>query len=166
MTDKRYPATLPLQRSAVLPKDASRLFIERRLAPRITAKGGLASYISLSQPDAAEGDAVLLDVSLHGCQLDSEQIVPKEHFYQLIVYVPPYPSPILVRKAETRWVEGRIHGINFIELAPECNRKLRDAIRHGPVVSWVLNSIRYGMWSVLGAVFIPHHAAWPFLVLS
>jgi hypothetical protein len=165
MTDNRYPATSPLQRSEVLPKNASRLFIERRVAPRVTAKGGLASYLSLLGPDPAEGDAILIDVSLHGCQLNADQLVPKDHPFQLIVFVPPYPSPIMVRRAETRWIEGTVHGITFIEIAPECNRKLKDAIRHGPVSSWVLSSIRYGMWSMSSAVLLLHNASLPFLAM-
>lgn len=149
MTEHRYPAKLPPHLPGTL-QQAPRLFIERRIAPRIMPRGGLASFIALPGCKSAEGDAVLLDISLQGCQLDSEESVPQDHPYQLIVFVPPHPSPILVRKASTRWSVGRLHGINFLDLAPECERKLNDAIRQGPVVSWVLSSMQFGMWSIAG----------------
>jgi hypothetical protein len=153
MTDHRYPMRVRPQLPGTL-RQTPRLFIERRIVPRIIPRGGLASFIPLADPESAEGDAVLVDISLQGCQLESEEIVPRDHPYQLIVFVPPHPSPILVRKAATRWSVGRIHGIHFLDLAPECERKLRDAIREGPVVSWVLSSMQFGMWSMTGLVCI------------
>ncbi len=149
MTDTRYPSRAKPQLSGTL-HQAPRLFIERRIVPRATPRGGLASFVALPDRESPEGDAMLLNISLQGCQLDSEEIVPRDHPYQLIVFVPPHPSPILVRKASTRWSVGRIHGVNFLDLAPDAERKLRDAIRQGPVASWVLSSIQFGMWSIAG----------------
>jgi hypothetical protein len=124
-----------------------RLFIEHRIAPRVMVKGGLASFISPLDPEFSEGDAVLLNVSLQGCELDSEQMLPKDQPYQLIVYVPPHPSPILIHKAITRWSQGRLQGISFLDLAPSSELKLKEVVQHGPVTPWVLSSIRFGMWS-------------------
>ena len=142
----RYPATV---KSEALQNSSSRLFIEHRIAPRVMVKGALASFISisLSDPEFSEGDAVLLNVSLQGCQLDSEQMLPKDQPYQIIVYVPPHPSPILVHKAITRWSQGRIHGVNFVDLTPASKLKLKEVVQHSPAPSWVLSSIRFGMWS-------------------
>ncbi len=124
-----------------------RLFIEHRIAPRGMVKGGLASFISPLDLEFSEGDAVLLNVSLQGCQLDSEQMLPKDQPYQLIVYVPPHPSPILIQKAMTRWSQGRLHGISFLDLAPLSKLKLEEVIQKSPVTPWVLSSIQFGMWS-------------------
>lgn len=147
MPDHRFPAALQPPRASALPLQAPRLFIERRIAPRVTTRGGLGSFMSLLGPPA-EGDAMLLNISLQGCQLDSEQVVPKDHPYQLILYAPPHPSPILIRKAATRWSEGSIYGISFVDLAPECALKLKEAIRNRPVMSWVSSSIQFGIWSM------------------
>lgn len=151
MKGNRYPSRIQPERSGAIQEEAPRLFIERRKASRVTSKGGLGSFSSPVGSEPAEGDAILLNISLHGCQLDSEQILPQDHPYQLIVYVPPHPSPILIRKAATRWREGRIHGITFIDLAAECRLKLKEAIQRGPVVSWVQSSMRFGMWSIIDA---------------
>lgn len=124
-----------------------RLFIEHRIAPRGMVKGGLASFISPLDLECSEGDAVLLNVSLQGCQLDSEQMLPKDQPYQLIVYVPPHPSPILIQKAITRWSQGRLHGISFLDLAPSSELKLKEVLQQSPVTPWVLSSLRFGMWS-------------------
>lgn len=140
----RYPATV---KSETLQNSSSRLFIEHRIAPRVMVKGGLASFTSLLDLAFFEGDAVLLNVSLQGCQLDSEQRLPKDQPYQIIVYVPPHPSPILIHKAITRWSQGRIHGVNFVDLTPACQLKLKEVIQQSPAPSWVLSSIRFAMWS-------------------
>lgn len=124
-----------------------RLFIEHRIAPRGMVKGGLASFISPLDLEFSEGDAVLLNVSLQGCQLDSEQMLPMDQPYQLIVYVPPNPSPILIEKAITRWSQGRIHGISFLDLAPLSKLKIKEVVQQSPVTPWVLSSIQFGMWS-------------------
>lgn len=110
-------------------------------------KGGLASFISPLDLEFSEGDAVLLNVSLQGCQLDSEQMLPMDQPYQLIIYVPPYPSPILIQKAITRWSQSRIHGISFLDLAPLSKLKIKEVVQQSPVTSWVLSSIQFGMWS-------------------
>lgn len=124
-----------------------RLFIERRIAQRGMVKGGLASFISPLDLEFSEGDAVLLNVSLHGCQLDSGQMLPMDQPYQLIVYVPPHPSPILIQKAITRWGQGRIQGISFLDLAPLSKLKLKEVVQQSHVTSWVQSSVYFGMWS-------------------
>ena len=124
-----------------------RLFIERRIAQRGIVKGGLASFISPLDLEFSEGDAVLLNVSLHGCQLDSEQMLPMDQPYQLIVYVPPHPSPILIQKAITRWGQGRIQGISFLDLASLSKLKLKEVVQQSHVTSWVQSSVYFGMWS-------------------
>jgi len=124
-----------------------RLFIENRMAPRGMVKGGLASFMSPLDLEFSEGDAVLLNVSLQGCQLDSEQMLPLDQPYQLIVYAPPHPSPILIQKAITRWSRGRLHGISFLDLVPSSKLKLEEVVRKSPVTPWVLSSFQFGMWS-------------------
>ncbi len=124
-----------------------RLFIEHRIAPRVMVKGGLASFISPLDLEFSEGDAVLLNVSLQGCQLDSELMLPMDQPYQLIVYVPPYPSPILIQEAMTRWSQGHSHGISFLDLAPLSKLKLKEVVQQSTVTPWVLSSIRFGLWS-------------------
>lgn len=141
-----HPAKVALELDA-LPLGSSRLFIEHRSEPRIGVRGGLASFASLLEDGFSEGDAILVNVSLQGCQLESEQMLPKDHPYQVIVYVPPHPSPILIHKAVTQWSQGRIHGIRFLDLASASKLKLQEAVRHGPASSWVLNTIRFSIWS-------------------
>jgi len=158
MTENRYPSRVKPQLSGTV-HQAPRLFIERRIVPRATPRGGLASFLALPDRESPEGDAVLLNISVQGCQLDSEEMVPRDHPYQLIVFVPPHLSPILVRKASTRWSVGRVHGVNFLDLAPESERKLQDAIRQGPVASWVLSSIHFGMWCSTGLLCIVAYLA-------
>src|SRR5215203_1701186 len=124
-----------------------RLFIERRTDQRVRIQGGLASFFSLPGFQPREGDAVLFNVSLMGCENESEQPLPKEQPYHLIIYVPPHPSPLLIQTAITRWSSGFLHGIGFLDLSASCRLKLNEVVRHGPASSWVVSSIRFGMWS-------------------
>jgi hypothetical protein len=141
------PATVKL---TVAPYASPRLFIERRIQSRVTVNGGLASFRLLEGCDSAEGDTALLNLSCSGCQLDGVENLPQDQPYQLIVFVPLYATPILIRKAVTQWAHGHIHGVKFLDLdEPAAQRKLQEAIRCSPVSSWVLNSIRFGMWSPL-----------------
>ncbi|HSS31327.1 MAG TPA: hypothetical protein VLL06_09940 [Nitrospiraceae bacterium] len=142
----RFPDTVKLE----VPLDVSpRLFIERRIKSRAIVDGGLASFSSLEDCDAAEGDTALLNLSCGGCQLHVEEHLPQGQPYQLIVFVPLYAVPILIRKAVTQWAQGQIHGVKFLELDELASLKLAEAVRCSPVSSWVLNSIRFSMWSPL-----------------
>ena len=144
MRATRYSTTF----ESTLPQHSSpRLFIERRTDQRVRIQGGLASYFSLPGFQPCEGDAVLFNVSLTGCEIESEQSLPKEQPYQLIIYVPPHPSPLLIQTAITRWSTGSLHGIGFLDLSASCRLKLNEVVRHGPASSWVVSSIRFGMWS-------------------
>jgi hypothetical protein len=140
-SSRRYPATVTSQTL-----QQSRLFIEHRSVPRVMVRGGLASFMSLPGDDS-EGDAVLLNLSLHGCQLDSEQHLPTDKPYQLIIVVPLHPSPILIQQAVTQWSQGRLFGIKFLDAAPASTLQIHEAVRRGPAPSWVLNTIRFGIWS-------------------
>ena len=147
MATNCFPATIELEASTY---SFPPLFIERRIKSRVTVQGGLASFSSLEGFDSAEGDTVLRNLSGSGCQLDSEQNLPEDQPYQLIVFVPLYSSPILIRKVVTQWAKGHVHGIKFLDLdEPASKLKLQKAIHCGPVSSWVLNSIRFSKWSPL-----------------
>jgi hypothetical protein len=143
----RFPATVKV---AVPPDAFPRLFIERRIQSRVAVDGGLASFSSLEGCDSAEGDTALLNLSCGGCQLNAEADLPQDQPYQLIVFVPLYAAPILIRKAVTQWAHGHIHGVKFLDVdEPAAKLKLQAAVRCSPVSSWVLNSIRFSMWSPL-----------------
>jgi hypothetical protein len=120
----------------------SPLFIEHRVEQRTSVKGGLASFTSLEAPPSCEGDAILLDVSLHGCQLDSTQHLPANP-YQLIIFIPAHPTPILIQNAVTQWTNGGRYGIKFCELSPASTLRLQEAMTHSPLSSWVMNSMRF-----------------------
>ena len=118
-------------------------FIEHRRTPRILVKGGLASVPSLADGESVDGDAALLDLSLQGCQLEAEQRLPTDQPYQIVVWVPPHPSPIVIPKAMTRWSQGQIQGIAFLDLPPSAKVKLNKVVQQNPASSWVLSAIRF-----------------------
>jgi hypothetical protein len=130
------------------PFSEARLFIERRAIHRIPVKGGLASFVSPGDLASREGDATLRNVSMQGCQLDSDQTLPQNP-YQLIVLIPRHPTPILIHSAVTQWSSGGLHGIKFLEVAPMATSKLQEVVWCGTAPSWVLNTMRFGLWSAL-----------------
>lgn len=104
--------------------------IERRKSRRVAVKDGHVSFLLLNEwASLLEGDALLLDISLHGCRLESEQILPVNQLFQLILYVPSYVHPLLIQRAMTRWIEGHVHGFQFIDLYSERKFEFRSVIR-------------------------------------
>jgi hypothetical protein len=49
--------------------------------------------------------------------------------HQLILHVPSHLRPFRIHMAMTRWIEGHLHGLQFIDLDSECEFELRSAIR-------------------------------------
>jgi hypothetical protein len=104
--------------------------IERRKARQYILKGALASYVVLkNNTEPIEGDAIVLNISLHGCRLECEHMPAFDQPYELVLHLPPYPRPILVQKALTRWTEGQLHGVKFVDQSRECELELREVIR-------------------------------------
>jgi hypothetical protein len=115
-----------LQATSMLPANVRRRLIERRKERHFVVNGGLASLHALNEgPEKLEGDAILLNISLFGCRLETDQLLQTDHLYNLVLHIPPHGRPIRV-KAMTRWNRGRIYGVKFLDPLPDS--ELKEAI--------------------------------------
>lgn len=81
--------------------------------------GALASY-SLHHPHRAqfsahEGEAELIDLSIAGCKLRTEDSLTCSIYYKLILHLPSYPRPINITAATVRWIEKDLFGVRFTQ---------------------------------------------------
>jgi len=115
--------TIPngVEASSVLELNLLRRFIERRKARHVLANGGLASIIALdATSENTDGDAILHDISLGGCRLETEQLLVEGQLYHLTLNIPPHMQLIHVSQATPCWHQGRFHGVKFINPLPDC----------------------------------------------
>jgi hypothetical protein len=117
------------QATILMPAQVRQRLIERRKVPHFLVHGGLASFHAVNgSHEPVEGDAILLNVSLLGCRFETDQVLDDEHLSNLILHIPPHGRLIGVGKAMTRWHQGRVYGIKFLESLPGCDRELKEAI--------------------------------------
>lgn len=94
---------------------------DHRIANRyLLPAGALASFnlrSATSHPASTqEGEARLVDLSIAGCKLQSDNPLATSIFYSLILHLPTYPRPINVTSATIRWVDARTFGVRFTQL--------------------------------------------------
>ena len=123
--------TIPngVEASCVLELNMLHRFIERRKARHVLGTRGLASFIAVDATlENIEGDAILHDLSLGGCRLETEQLLVEGQLYYLTLHIPPQMRLIHVRQAMPCWHQGRFFGMKFIQPLPECNSGLIEAM--------------------------------------
>ncbi len=108
-------------------------FIELRKDVRhVTPRGALASFRLQTQAKTyrsiLEGDVALLDLSWSGCKIQTDLPLTTAHNYEMILYLPTFPHPILIAKAGIRWVADERFGVKFLELHGDHHTFLHDAV--------------------------------------
>jgi hypothetical protein len=147
--------TIPngVEASSVLELNLLHRFIERRKARHVLATRGLASFVALNASlETIDGDAILHDISLGGCRLETEPHQPlvEGQLYHLTLSIPPQMRLIHVSEAMPCWHQGRFYGVKFIQPLPECDSGLIDAMfRLNAVLGKEASSERW-MLSLLG----------------
>jgi hypothetical protein len=83
----------------------------------------------LSSLSLGDNVGTILDLSPHGCKIQSDmRVVPRMN---LVVHVdvPGQESMIAIKQAGVRWVQGGLFGVEFIDLNPSTSQQLADAIK-------------------------------------
>lgn len=85
---------------------------------------GLSKWISGSH----EGLGVVFDVSIRGAKVMSETgIEPGEHM-SVSLRLPNQVSPMTVKNAAVRWGKDQTYGLEFLDLSPIAEMRLRKFI--------------------------------------
>ncbi|HYM88158.1 MAG TPA: PilZ domain-containing protein [Nitrospiraceae bacterium] len=78
--------------------------------------------------EAYVGEGTVLNVSVPGCAVHSRKRVKPGSYLEMRMLVPDVTSPLRVGLAKVRWCEGRLFGVEFIQMPGE------DQVRLGRLV--------------------------------
>ena len=78
--------------------------------------------------EAYMGEGTVLNVSVPGCAVHSQNRVQAGSYLEMRMLVPGAMSPLRVGLAKVRWCEGRRFGVEFIQMPGE------DQVRLGRLV--------------------------------
>lgn len=99
--------------------------------------GVLFSFTRLISPARfekhAEGDGILIDLSIGGCRLLSDSPLEISERYHLILQFPKISRPLIVDEAIVRWTQENTHGLTFTSMQSiheSCLRELLLDMRH------------------------------------
>jgi PilZ domain-containing protein len=86
-------------------------------------------YTGSFSGDTISAQGVILDLSSVGCKARSTVAVEKGAFVGVLIDVPRYATPLQVALAVVRWSHGREFGLEFIQMQPDDQQRLREVIR-------------------------------------
>ncbi|HKU52131.1 MAG TPA: PilZ domain-containing protein [Nitrospira sp.] len=79
--------------------------------------------------DGIAAHGIILDLSSEGCRARSEMAFAKGNFLRVLIDVPRYEKPLHVLLAVIRWSKGDEFGMEFIQMEPEDQKRLRELIK-------------------------------------
>lgn len=98
-----------------------------QLEQRKHARVGTA-YLALCSGERIRAQGVVLDLSVAGCRIRSAVEFTKDEFLGVVIDVPWYVNPLDVPLAVVRWSNGQECGMEFIEMEPDEQRRLRELV--------------------------------------
>ncbi len=94
--------------------------MEERKHPRIVCE-----YSISFEGVQLTGSGTVSNLSMGGCTLRSDTDVPTGAYLAFRISPPDYEPPIQVGLAAVRWVKGQESGLEFINMGPEDQTRLR-----------------------------------------
>ena len=70
------------------------------------------------------GEGIVVNLSLGGCAVDSEQNVQEGKYLTLRIFIPDQDAPLVVDRAQVRWSAGRLFALEFLALQPQEQERL------------------------------------------
>lgn len=105
--------------------------VERRRYGRVPVKyRALVHFIS-----GHDTPGTLLDLSLGGCRISSEEGAPVGSALEIRIYQEDEHEPIHVERAEVRWARDGEFGVEFMEVAVTDQERIRvlfESLAEGP----------------------------------
>jgi PilZ domain-containing protein len=98
-----------------------------QLEQRKHARLGTA-YLALFSGEKIRAQGVVLDLSVAGCRIRSAVEFTKGEFFGVVIDVPWYVNPLDVPLAVVRWSNGQECGMEFIQMEPDEQRRLRELV--------------------------------------
>jgi hypothetical protein len=79
--------------------------------------------------ESAVGEGRVIDLSLPGCLLESQEQMSPGEYVQLRLFLPDDQAPLEVPLAAVRWVLGKRVGLEFIRTSESEQRRLDHFVR-------------------------------------
>lgn len=78
--------------------------------------------------EGTRAQGVILDLSSEGCRARSAGTFQKGDFFGVLIDVPRYENPLHVILAAVRWSNNHEFGMEFIQMDPDDQQRLRQLI--------------------------------------
>jgi len=85
-------------------------------------------YLALFSGERIRAQGVVLDLSVAGCRMRSPVEFTTGDYFGVVIDVPRYINPLAVTLAVVRWSKGQECGMEFIQMEPDDQRRLRELI--------------------------------------
>lgn len=85
---------------------------------------GLAKWLSRG----GDGIGVVFDVSMKGAKVMSEVGIQRGDRLSVSLSLPNQASPMTVEEAAVRWEKDQVYGLEFVDLSPVAEMRLRKFI--------------------------------------
>ena len=76
----------------------------------------------------ADGIGVVFDVSMKGAKVMSEAGIQRGDRLSMSLSLPNQASPMAVEEATVRWEKDQVYGLEFVDLSPVAEMRLRKFI--------------------------------------
>jgi PilZ domain-containing protein len=86
-------------------------------------------YAGLFSGEKISAPGVILDLSTAGCRARSATGFHNGEFLVVLINVPRHEHPLHVPRAVVRWWYGLEFGMEFIQMEPDDQQRLRELIR-------------------------------------
>ncbi len=97
--------------------------MDRRLAPRFTVHLPIAF-----SGDSLTGEGIVVNLSLGGCAVESEQKVQQWKYLTLRIFMPDQDAPLVVDRAQVRPPRRQLLPLEFLAMQPQEQARLRHFV--------------------------------------
>ena len=113
--------------------------MEQRRYPRI-----VVHYPGSFRGEAGAGHGLVTNFSWGGCAFHSARKLQVGDFVQIEIHLPGEEVPVQVDVGAVRWVLDQQFGVDFIQISPEAQQRLRRFVKTPKLVRWIKNLISGG----------------------
>ncbi len=78
-----------------------------------------------------EGEALLVDVSTGGCQIETAEVIPVGAVLKLSIFLPDHQWPMRVDQVIVRWAHDGRYGMEFTSIRLAQRERLRALVMSG-----------------------------------
>ncbi len=105
----------------------SEIPVNRRMTPRfrVRFRGSFTGEVERT----VEGEGTVIDLSVGGCRVETETMVPAGSYLELRVHVSDLDEPMRIEAALVIWLRDREFGVKFIRIPPEEQKRLFQVVQ-------------------------------------